>query len=543
MRVLKMTMILAVAAMAVSVPVFAQTSPTNVATAGVFTTDVENSMNVHTYSDVVFEKWAGFAGVDSEFGPTMASIGYARKFGGTYLGLWYNGNFLSTDSTRSETVRSYYDVNNQRLAGRDTIKEFQADSVSSNNSIQALIGIAGMGIKVGFHEDLTTWNNPDNPVTIIDYMNGTPRSVTGRVAGFSQIEGVLTPSLGWGTSIALKDEQSIRPYVELEFGIGLYNSELKTRADHNIDAAGKVIGIPNINIDGRKADFLAPKILIGAEMDVKNSTVGISYELGFDIFDNKYNIAGYKGSVAGTVDSYTGSTSTAITAATTTTTKIASLNLTDRSAMSHTIIPSIYRENQAAEDLKIGFYAEVPFVIGTSSESAGYTRTNTRTEVKYNDTNFSAQDNTVIVNAAGRPDSVTNVTSLQISPRVAVGAMYDFVPGKFSVNAGLAITPLVFTSTTTNVSGSSVTGKTTTTRLDSNGNKVDETIDVDSAATIEDSQSINDNWQYLGIYAAAGFKFNFNNNIGLDMAVNGGTEAGDFVLNLTTVQVLFTFKF
>ena len=77
----KVAALIAVTAMILAAPVFAQTSNTNSATAGLYKTDVDKATHVHDYTDVSINKWAGFigGGIDNGF---PIQLGFAKKFGG-----------------------------------------------------------------------------------------------------------------------------------------------------------------------------------------------------------------------------------------------------------------------------------------------------------------------------------------------------------------------------------------------------------------------------------------------------------------------------
>ncbi|MDR1905074.1 MAG: hypothetical protein LBQ88_22690 [Treponema sp.] len=61
---------------------------------------MDNFLNVHSYGDVEFDKYFAFAGIvdDSANGGNnyRLDLGYARHFGGIYLGALYSGNIGSS---------------------------------------------------------------------------------------------------------------------------------------------------------------------------------------------------------------------------------------------------------------------------------------------------------------------------------------------------------------------------------------------------------------------------------------------------------------
>lgn len=542
MRSLKI-IALAAFAMALIAPAFAQNvqefpaapvSPTQIATAGVFSTQVEDSMSVHNYGNIELGKWAGFVGIDNN----MASLGYAFKVGGLYLGLWYNGNFMSFDNTKEQKITTNYDINTQLKTLTETETRFESDNVTSDNSLQVLIGVAGMGIKVGFHESIYQSLNPDEFYTKTVYENGMPTEFSGKIEEYSDINGVLTPSIEWGMSFG-----ALRPRVA--FGLDFFrnNQVFDSRGPYEVNAKGEIIGNTDVvNHSGRNANYIAPKALVGVEFDIKeNTTIGLSYQFGVSIYDNDFsNAAGFGGSVKGTVENYSGSTNVTKNLAGTSTSKNATVSIVERSNMSHVITPSFYHET--GDGFKLGFLAEVPFTIETESFSDEYTKSYTDTKYVDNVDKFrGSRTYSETVGSAG----TTNVTRLTIDPTLAVGASYPLIASKFTVNAGIKLSPLKFASATTNYSKAKDYDTVTTITYDADGKEVTKSISntASNNPAVEDSQIVEQSWDYLGVAAAAGFTFNFSENMFVDMAVNGGNESGSFVLNITNVKVLFGFKF
>jgi len=553
MRNLKFLALVVIIAAVLTVPVFAQVSPTNIATSGVFRTDVENSMHVHWFSNVVFEKWAGFAGYSGNAG-VPASIGFATKFGeGIYLGTWYNGNFLSTtNNTKTETVINTFDITNQQLTTTETRTIFNANNVSSNNQLQALIGVAGMGFKVGFHENLTVWENPNRTITVTENKLGTTNTYANEVINFSQISGSMTPSLEWGTSIALNDEQSIRPRAALAFGINLNNQTLQTKAGASTANGtyttnnGELIGDEIKNYSGNNSDYLAPSILVGADIDISQTTsVGISYRFNISIYDKSFNVAGFSGDVKGTIGDYTGSSTVAKSLPTTVTTTMATIPITDYSSTGHTIIPNFYYEKPVTDNITLGFLATLPVTINNTVSSTAYNKTYNTVKTVYNDPN-QAYLNTTVKTTTVAPSTKTDSTSFSISPNLNFGVTYAFVPNRFTFNAGINCVPFVYTNRVDNVSAG--TSKTTTTviTLNANNEEVNRNVSLSGGDTdtTTDTQTIVDNWTVLSLGATAGFKFNFYENMAIDMAVSsGGAASTQFNFTLTTVRAMFTLKF
>ncbi|MCL2196695.1 MAG: hypothetical protein FWB77_03685 [Treponema sp.] len=548
MRNLKLTALIAIIAAVFAVPVFAQSSPTNTATAGVFGTDIDNSMDVHWYSDVEFEKWAGFAGYGSTARP--ASLGFATKFsGGIYLGTWYNGNFLTTNSTQEESVVSNYDLTSQQLTQKLTTTTFTNQSTSSNNQIQALLGIAGMGFKIGFYEALMVWNNPNTATSVTETNNGITETYAGEIVDYSQVSGTITPSLEWGMHIKAGD-LTIRPKVSVEFEFYQDNRILNTKANYTT-INGTNIGNDRTNRAGYNSDYFSPAFTVGADLvlpskgeeSTSSASVGLSYGLDLLVYDKSYDVSGFKGNVAGNITAWTGYTEAVSSMTSTTTTNNAALTITERTQADHLITPSYYYENQIAENLKIGFSAALPLSISVRSASDSYTNTYTTVKLVYSNASQTYLNTTTETEVIASPGE-TNTSVFSIAPELHFGAVYGLIPDRFTINAGINLNPFTYTRTDTSYSRSSTLTTTTVTIKDSNGNVTSKNVTLSGTTdTVTDRETANDNWAALRISAIAGFKFNFNKNMAIDLALGGGTASGTFQIDLYYARAMFTLKF
>ena len=557
MRNLRITALIAIFAMVATVSAFGQmltpTSPTNTSTMGIFTSDVEDSMSVHDYGNLTFEKWAGFAGTQYQSGSNWASLGYATKTGALYLGIWYHGRFLSMNSTVYEDVQSSIDLNNQQLTQTVTTTYFNDDYIRGGNRIHALIGVAGMGIKVGFYENLTTYTNPNGTITVTENKLGNDVTFTSKLLDYSRVEGTMTPSLEWGTKLAV-GELAIKPIVSVNFDINQTNTFQKSRPTYT-EVSGTRTGNDVVNFSGNNSDWLNPRVLVGADIDLsETTTVGLKYRFGAGIYDKSYNAAGFKGNVTGDITTFSGSSTTATSMATTTTTNNLSLTIRDRASMTHDIFPSFYKETQAGENLKIGFELAVPVSISSSSYTgtadgtiSTYIKTFNTVKIVYSDESQKFRNTTVKTETVASSGKVDR-TSFNIAPEISVGAVYSLIPNRFSVNAGIGLTVLDYTSTTTNYKRGSNHTKQTVTNYDANNNEISKTVSLTGTPapttdTITDRQTINNTWDNLEIRAAAGFTLNFNETMSVDMAAAGGSTSTQFTLDLASVRLLFNFKF
>jgi hypothetical protein len=561
----KVAALVAVTAMFLAAPVFApnvygQSSPTGTATADVFTTDVEDSMDVHYYSGVEFDKWAGFIGIDNG----LPSLGYATRFGDIYLGAWYNGNIARTDSTLNQSVVSQYDLDNQIFTGKETTLQYTNKYTDSNNRLNVLLGVAGMGIKVGFYENLQVWEFPNNTATVTEDANGVNKEYKNDyiVDDYTRIQGQLTPSLQWGMSLEAGD-LVIRPKVGFAFGIYRDTNILNIKGSsgsYEYDTYnGELVGVERTNrVNGTINDYLKPEITVGAGFELSSgATIGIEYGIGFDVYNNSYDGSGFGGTAAGTVSWDGGFTTISRTLAATTTTTTAALKINEKTNIAHTITPSFYYStDEIAEGLSLGFYAEIPIGIGVSTDNL-YQEYRVTTKTEYNsavekwrggttETVNTRSDGTYNPNGG-----LTETTEFKIGLNAAVGASYALIPGRFTVNAGIGISPFAYTGTATKFSRGSENETNTVKTYDADGKLISEVVNFHEVAnytdatsdTVTDSVKTEDKWDACTVNAAAGFTFNFNDNIALDMSVHGGNSSSSFTLDLTNVQMLFRVKF
>jgi hypothetical protein len=565
----KVAALLAVTAMFLAAPVFApsvygQSSPTGTATAGVFTTDVDDSMDVHYYSGVEFDKLFGFVGITSAEDYAGAavtggvpSLGYATRFGDLYLGAWYRGNIASTSNSESQVVTSTYNLTNQLLTQKQTVTTYTSQYTDSLNSIDILIGVAGMGIKLGFAEALRVYTFPGITTTVVEDASGASKTYTNDyvVGDYSRIQGYMTPSLEWGMSI---DAGSIviRPKLGLAFGINrdtnIYNVKGTGTTPSYATLNGEIIGLDTLNyVNGTVNDYLSPSITVGAGFELSSgATIGIEYGIGFDIYNNSYDGSGFSGTAAGTVEWSGGSKSIARALATTTTTTEGTLVVNELTSMSHSITPSFSYSSEIISGLNLGFYAELPVGIGVGSDTTDWEwRKTVKTE--YINAVQKPLGGTIEESSKGNT-GLTETTSFSIGLNAAVGASYALIPGRFTINAGFGVSPFQYTGTNTKYSRGSANQTYTMKTYDADGSLINTVIVFQEAQDpwasetedeVTDTVTVENEWKPCTVSAAGGFTFNFNDNIALDMAVSGGSTSSTFTLNLTSVQVLFSFKF
>jgi hypothetical protein len=261
--------------------------------------------------------------------------------------------------------------------------------------------------------------------------------------------------------------------------------------------------------------------------------------------------------------------STARSLATTVTTTTGAVGINEKTEIRHSITPSFYYSSEIADGLNLGFSASLPvgIIVGTDTTDWKWSQI---TKTEYNNAALKALNNRV-ENVSSHNDGLTETTEFSIGLNAAVGASYALIPGRFTVNAGIGITPVDFTSTTTKFSRGSINETNTYKTYDADGKLTGETVtfqyydaDTDTVTKpvtsdqVEDKVTVTNTWEACTAVAAAGFTFNLGDNVALDMSVYARSNYTDFDqqnstlknsnsngfnLELTNVQVLFSFKF
>lgn len=99
--------IVAAAVATLSFGLFAQSSKTNAATAGLFDTDVDNFVNVNEWSTVKPEKFFGYFGMDNGY----YNVGFAKQFEKFYWGTYYDGDIGASEKKTNDNTKVTTDKN------------------------------------------------------------------------------------------------------------------------------------------------------------------------------------------------------------------------------------------------------------------------------------------------------------------------------------------------------------------------------------------------------------------------------------------------
>jgi hypothetical protein len=544
----KVIVIALITALVLTMSLAAQESNTAKATAGLFGTDVDDYMSYHWYSGVEFDKYFGFTGYNSpeDFGLSWGTvgIGYARRFGGIYLGAYYNGNIAanvnnngsnwnSGHNTDTETIDAVYDANGN-LYGKTTTTAKGGNGVYSQNDVSLLLGIAGMGFKVGFKENIITRETAVNTEVKTETPSASTITYNNELDSASYIKGDIVPSIGWGMGLDV-GSLSIRPYVDAEVGFHQENDDTITKY-YTIDTnTGKVRGALVSNSAGQGANYVAPNFALGADVtflkkDGLEASAGLKYGIGFKIYANNYDVFGTSGTIAGTA-AWLSSRTVTETADVTTTVNNVGLSISEKTAIDHVIKPSFTITKEIDERLKLGFNTGIGITIGTSSDKA-YTEAKSETSRKFKNgvPNANLVERTTIL----ANQNLTETTSFSIAPEFNAGTSFQLVPNRFHINAGVGlgfgfsneverITPEGYDYTDSHIE-------------DANGNISDTTAVINTSQ--RDEQTVTQGWNGLSGGVSAGFTFFFNPKF----TVDASWYTQSYNVNLGNVSILFTLK-
>ena len=547
--------VLTVITMGLAIPLGAQTSNQSVATASVFGTDVDNYMNVNNYGDVEFDKWFGY--LRGNWNGTIA-LGYATKFGDIYLGGYYTGNIFRSDTNETKRLTTTWDPVLQQLDTREDETTYTQTTTNTNNNIEALIGVAGMGIKVGFSENITTYNTPYNVSrngtnttrisTVTQNADGSITYSGNDSINYEESTSSLTPSVQWGMKLNL-GSGTLAPRVNanVNFYRNTFIDEYYSLARTEIN--GKNTGQERITRAENNQDYIRPLIGVGADYYFNdNFYVGLDYTFRIYLYSNDYSGAGRSGSVNGTANASATLTTTNYFDRTNKSNEV-NLTASERSEMSHSITPTLWKTSTIGENLQLGVSFRLPVSI-TKRTTNGYTDLWRITETTYNDASRS-NENTKTTYESHTAGTKQEYSYLSIGTNVGIGASYNLIPGRFTINTGVNLNPISYSNTSTVTSRNGVNSTYSKTETGSGSNKYisDETRTVTNPTNVQDTVENVTNWYGFSGSVVGGFVFSFYDNFALDMVASRGTDpagtssSAAFNLNISNVSLMFTFKF
>jgi len=521
-------------------PVAAQVSNTNTATAGVFRTDVDNFMSVNDYTQVDLQKWFGYVGYDS----SMLSLGYARNVGDMYLGAYYNGNaFKSVDPTDVTEVITTNQLANGVITGviTETSDWNQAPEFFTNNRVNVLLGVAGMGIRVGLYENLTTATGrfttdgsfTDTNDVIVEDSIAKSKDVVAYTDG-AKTSGTISPSVLWGTSFPF-GEMTLKPYALI--GMDFYQDSATSTKNVYTEIWGNKESGAVKTTAGKDYGYFSPVIYIGSNLDfAKEGTVqtgvGLTYGFTARIYSNTNN------SVMGTAvwtetitDTHTLADETKVAAEAVTT--------VEKSEINNYLYPQYTYTKDLSDRVSIGLIAKAN--VSFSSLKDVTNKKVTRVET-YNAYTQDPADDYVETRVETIPGNTVETTKFGFSPYLQAGLTFDLVPGVFVLNAGLNVNLPAFSGRYIMTTRADFYESRTTT-VDGTGTTYHDTSILSSTATDlgddrVESQSSRNDWNAMSAGVKAGFTLNVDRNIAFDALMS----TSNFTVDATTFSLIFTVK-
>jgi YD repeat-containing protein len=514
-------------------------SAKSASTAGRLGGDVDDFLDESGYSGVDFSKvFAFFEGTPSEIG-----IGTAMRFGGVYVGAYYNGD---VSKAWNEAARTQITTTNQNsgatpieLYNTTTVESVTGDpQILANNTFGVLVGVAGMGFKLGYYGDTAI---TDKAYYDYQYTGGLPikrvtsyadgRSESDEVTEYALTNGWFVPSLAWGGLKLGVGSLTIKPRAGVLVGIYADSISYK-RAVNNTNAAGYSTTSSNNGEFARANGFVRPEITVGADVDFSpNFGAGVDYAIGFDLYDNKYGdetAAGtvrWRKTVNTSYNSYDRNTTITTTMA----------DITEKTNVNHTITPSVKYSGDLGDRLSFGAKLKLATTFGSASTTPTYEKT-TETQVVNKTAGVATSSTTTKTVTSGSTSAPTETTTFGIAPTLAAGLSYQLVQDTLALNIGVSAPLLDFTSTTTIRKPA---GIQTTTSYDANGNVTSVTSTSSSLSSYTDRQTTENKWNGVTPAATVGLTWTLAPQFTVDALVSSSSLDGTF----GTYKLVFSAKF
>ena len=552
------TVIVAVVLMCLMlIPVVAQTSNTNTATATVFSDDVDNYMDVTDWITVDFEKAFLFGTLHTSY----LDLGGAKKFGSLYLGGYFSGDLLSLTNNNDVSVTTTtadaadYDVSWEKNTGTT----LNNDLSNSYNNGSVLFGFGKIGVQLGIAEfgstktgklsdtsgtaaidDVTTSSDGEGAFTNTVYdENGYDNSIS------------YIPRLSAGMNLSL-NKLTIKPYAGIKVPFELKESYYKktetTITESTTTQVKETAGYKSIFSSGIPEDsYIGINPWLGADFVFKGDaerTIGIAYAPKFYLYNASY-VDAEGNEVTGF--SHVGTSSQEFQAikkisygdAKTTTTYTTKGDTTSTDKTSHTIAVNYKTTRNFGDRLKAGcnFTASttiIPSKVVTSSVDT--TKTYTTSNSTTNDASYPLTE----VDETVTPDKTVDTLYIYAQPTLSFGASYAMVPNKLTFNAGMRFsTRYDYTKEVTTYNGVRTSITTTTTQ-----NGVTTTSTTYSGLSQAESSDITQTLSNVtGVYKA-GVTFNATDNAAVDVILGAwNTNGFNFDDILTNLTIQCTLKF
>lgn len=324
------------------------------------TSEIDDYMDVNSFSDVEFDKFFAFMDYDLA---TSFRAGVATNFGSVYTGFFFSGDFFGFTNNSSNTTTNYTDADGNDYT---VITKTSGSLTDDTNQFQfsTLIGVAGFGIRPTLIYKPGATNTSTKTVTKNSLTDDNANNYTD-VTNTENYK--IYPSVAVGFNPSVGDFE-LSPHAY--FGIDFNPSKTKTTRDGTLSGAavtGEYIDINNEN-------WYAFGLGSGLDLPSDDSIVSTSFGLDADFEFGTIKVSGknyYKAGDTITVnDSYSTETH-------------GRSNITVTPSWSSTITPS--------DKLSLEFSAAIPVIWNNTNDETITTTTSvttdtTTTTVVYNST-------------------------------------------------------------------------------------------------------------------------------------------------------------
>lgn len=537
----------------------APTSPTNDATVGLTSTEIDQFVNVIDWGKVKFDKAFVFAGLTQKIA-NVVDLGAAFKAGPLFIGSWYKGNLGIFNGTNNKNVTTTVEErtpgilgNVKHEDGHTLNKDYDAD-----HSAVMLFGFANMGIRTGYLRKGKNYSgkffgsgpsSPDSIKTETDkpeYLNSTVYSPNGYVNAASH-----RPFVDFGMNIPL-GAMTLSPTASLEVEIyegdqtstSFYGFKTITERDSNkvykITKDQTAKSNAHVGITGKLGTGLA----LG---DSLNSVFNFGYDFTVNAYGKNYTAAdGTKHKVIG---NYTITTDTVVedynkaVAGEHKITSTFEAKFIKKSYFSNTLKAGYKVKKDFTDRLSLLAAAELPITLSFDN-SITETIDTTITDMRYLDPS-NAHNNNVATKTVTRPIETVNEVKLNIKPSIKAAVSYAAKPDRVFLNLGADIKFLQGEFTSTKTSYNSFVKNTTTVTKYNDGHTTTVTK-AEPADAAGQTESLNKKSEHKQIEAKlmGGIRWNIVENFAFDLVYTTSLLKNNFfLLNFDNVKIACTIKF
>lgn len=560
------------------VTVSAQTSNTKTATAGQYSNDIDNYLSVTGFGNVALKSWYGYAGYDNSY----FTAGYATKLGPIYLGLYYNGYALANNDnpTETETVATTAIVNGyNEIVGTSKTTSTQWTSNPTDytqNTGKVLIGVGGMGFKLGFDQSATVREDRFEPITapnvatvgtwtglfssgassqtdsktVVSDADGNDVSATvTKYKGGRSDNSYMTPSLQWGGLALNLGSMVLKPDVTVttNFVTDAFAAEKITYSQAFGEDNPSYAGVSDLSgtytdaSSGYNRGYLGLGGKLNLSLDLApkgdaKKNISFAYQYDTNLYSNAYQDQNGKDkAAAGNAAWYEKITySYDPTIAEETVTKLRAYEVAEKAYSKHLITPSYKFSNKLGDKISFAVKAELPTTLQfDTTTTSGKLKQTERVESADGDVSNDYVETTTKTYKGNTVEQF----QLTLAPVVSSGLQYALTPS-LTLNSGLKVSVPGFYSSTTETTKS---GFNTLTVQQVYG---DGTIGTDSyeaalTSTRTESQANAGDWDQLTASVSAGFSWKMGEGITLDtlMSTTGFTvTASTFSVQLSVLR-------